>query len=72
MWKWQVKAKNGHFLGEHKLWGSKFFEFFHISWRHFTLHIFEKIGVTPSGKFALILTNTPVNDDKNHTHLIYI
>ena len=24
------------------------------------MHIFEKIGVTPSGKFAPILTNTPV------------
>ena len=29
MWKWQVKAKNCHFFGEHKLRGSKFFESIH-------------------------------------------
>ena len=60
MWKWQVKAKNGHFFGEHKLWGSKFFAYANISWRYFILHIFEKIGATSSGKFASILTDTPV------------
>ena len=60
MWKWQVKAKNGHFFGEHKLWGSKFFAYAHISWRYFILQIFEKIGVTPSGQFAPSLTDTPV------------
>ena len=60
MWKWQVKVKHGHFFGEHKLWGSKFFAYAHISWGYLIWHIFEKISVTPSGKFALILTNTPV------------
>ena len=60
MCKWQVKVKNGHFFGERKLWGSKFFAYANISWRYFILHIFEKIGANPSGKFALILTDTPV------------
>ena len=58
MWKWQVKAKYGHFFGEHKPRGSNFFESIHISLSHFTYMVLKKIGVTP---FALILTSTPVN-----------
>ena len=67
MWKWQVKAKNCYFFGEHKFWGSKFFAYAHISWRYLISHIFEKIGANPSGKFALILTDTPVKVDGNPT-----
>ena len=62
MCKWQVKVKNGHFFGERKLWGSKFFAYANISWRYFILHIFEKIGANPSGKFAPILADTPVKN----------
>ena len=64
MCKWQVRVKNGHFFGERKLWGSKFFAYANISWRYFILHIFEKIGDNPSGKFAPILTDTPVKVGK--------
>ena len=62
MWKWQVKAKNGHFFGEHKLWGSKFFESIIIHPIDTSHNMgLEKIAVTPS---APILTNAPVKNPR--------
>ena len=60
MWKWQVKAKNGHFFGNTNSGDQNFLNPFiiHIDTSHYL--VLKKIGVTSSAPFALILTNAPV------------
>ena len=58
MWKWQVNAKKWSFS-----WGTQNFLnpfIYHRDTSHYM--VLKKIGVIPSGKFAPILTNTPVNE----------
>ena len=62
MWKWQVKAKNGHFLGNTNSGDQNFLNPFvyHRDTSHYM--VLKKIGVIPSGKFAPILTNASVKE----------
>ena len=60
MWKWQVKAKNGHFLGNTNSGDQNFLNpfIYHRDTSHYM--VLKKICVTPSGPFAPTLTNVPV------------
>ena len=60
MWKWQVKEKNAHFLGNTNSGDQNFLNpfIYHKDTSHYM--VLKKIGVAPYTPFALSFINAPV------------